>query len=238
MRLSHLLTAAMISAALAGCSKPTDAVIPSDVAKWDTELAPQLQKLPEEDRMKVAAFLMRNKMGEAFGGKGLPPGTTVGDALKQQTKYEADQAAAAAREAELKKKLEQEQAALLAKLEKAVTVTLLSKRELHSNFNVGRISDFQEFKIGVLNNSDKALAGVSGEIKFIDVFDKEVGAVNFRISETIEPGKSAVWTGGRDYNQFIDTHRAVWNLEDGKYKTRFVPDAVVYADGTKLALAQ
>jgi len=237
MRSNYLLASLAISFALTGCSKPTEAIIPSDVAKWDTELAPKLKQLSDADRGKVAAYLMRNKFGEAFGGKGIAPGTTIGDAIKEQTKFEADQAEAAVREAALKKKLEAEQAAVRAQLEKAVTVTLLAKREVPRNFELGRISDYQEFKIGVQNSSAKPIAGVSGEIKFIDVFDKEVGAVNFRITETIEPGKTVVWTGGRDYNQFIDTHRAVWNLEEGKYKTRFVPATIVYADGTKLALA-
>jgi hypothetical protein len=223
------------SAALLGCSKPTDAVIPSDMAAWDKELAPELKKLPEGDRERVAAYLMRAKMGEAFGGKGVPPGTTVGDALAAQKKWEADQAAKRAEEEALKKKLEQERAVALEQLNKAVTVSLLAKRELPRSYDSGRYSDYQQFRIGVQNNSDKVVIGVAGEIKFIDVFDKEVGSVNFRISENIEPGKSATWTGGRDYNQFLDEHRAVWNLADGKYSTRFVPETVVFKDGAKLS---
>jgi hypothetical protein len=238
MRTFHLVATIAFAIALSGCHKPTETVIPSDTAKWDAELAPQLQKLSDDDRAKVSAFLMRGKMGEVLGGKGIPPGTTIGDAIKEQAKFEKERAEAAAREEALKKKLEQERATVRAELEKAVTVTLVAKRELPRNFEIRRISDYQEFKIGVENRSAKAIAGVSGTINFIDVFDKEVGSVNFRITETIEPGKTAVWTGGRDYNQFIDTHRAVWNLEEGKYKTRFVPEAVVYADGTKLAIAE
>lgn len=224
------------TALLCACSKPTDTIIPSDMSSWDKELAPQLQKLSDADREKVGAFLMRAKFGEAFGGKGLPPGTTIGQALEQQKKWESEQAAKRAEEEALKKKLEQERATTLQQLNKAVTVTLLAKRELPKNFEANRYSEYQEFRIGVQNNSDKPVAGVSGEIKFIDVFDKEVGAVNFRISENIEPGKSATWVGGRDYNQFIDAHRAVWNLEEGKYTTKFVPDMVVFQDGTKLTV--
>lgn len=238
MRLVQLLATTALAFTLAGCSKPTETVIPSDVAKWDTELAPSVRKLTDADRQKVSAFLAREKIGEVMGGKGIPPGMTIGDAIAAQSKFEQEQAATAAREAALKKKLEEQQAIVRAQLEKAATVTLLSKREIPRNYSLGRISDYQEFKIGVQNSSDKAIAGVSGEIKFIDVFDKEVGSVNFRISENIAPGKTAVWTGGRDYNEFLDAHRAVWNLEDGKYKTRFVPDTVVYADGTKLAKAE
>jgi len=228
-----LLTALVM---LGGCSKPTNAVIPSDMATWDKELAPQLKKLPDEDREKVAGYLMRAKMGELFGGKGIPPGTTIGQALDAQKKWEVEQAAKRAEEAALKKKLEQERAAAMEQLNKAVTVTLLGKEELPKNFDAGRYSEYQQFRIGVQNNSDKPVMGVAGEIQFIDVFDKEVGSVSFRITETIAPGKSATWTGGRDYNQFLDKHRAVWNLDEGKYTTKFVPEMVVFKDGTKLTV--
>lgn len=223
-------------AVLSGCSKPTDAVIPSDMATWDKELAPHLKKLPDEDREKVAGYLLRAKVGEVFGGKGVPPGTTIGQALEAQKKWEAEQAAKRAEEEALKKRLEQERAAAMEQLNNAVTVTLLAKQELPKNFDAGRYSEYQQFRIGVQNSADKPVAGVAGEIKFIDVFDKEVGAVSFRITESIAPGKSATWIGGRDYNQFLDTHRAVWNLEDGKYTTKFIPEMVVFQDGTKLTM--
>ncbi len=224
--------------ALVACSKPTDAVIPSDMATWDTQLAPSIKKLDDEQKRLATAYLMRSKVGEAFGGKGMPIGTTLGTAIEEQRKFEADQLAKAAEAAALKAKLNEERQAAMAQLNKAVTVTLLSKKELPKNFDAGRYSEYQEFRVGVQNNSDKPLRGVSGTLKFIDVFDKEVGAVNFRASENIDPGKTYVWTGGRDYNQFLDTHRAIWNLEEGKYTTRFEPEMVVFQDGTKLSVPQ
>ena len=231
---------AMLAAVLmlSGCSKPTDAVIPSDMDSWDEKLAPEIKKLSDSEREKDAAYLMRVKMGEAFGGGGIPPGTTIGLAIDAQSKWETEQAAKRAEEEALKKKLEQERAAALEQLNKAVTVTLLAKRELPKNYNIGRYSEYQEFRIGAQNNTESPIVGVSGEIKFVDVFDKEVGAVNFRISENIDPGKTFVWTGGRDYNQFLDAHRAVWNLEDGKYTTRFVPEMVVFSNGEKLTIPE
>lgn len=232
-RVAAILVAAIV---LNGCSKPTDAVIPTDMSKWDKELAPELKKLPDADREHVAAYLMRAKMGEVFGAKGIPPGTTVGQALEAQKKWIAEQAEKRAQEEALKRKLEQERASAIKQLNDAVTVTLLAKRELPKNYDAGRYSEYQEFRIGVQNNTTKTVVGVAGEIKFIDVFDKEVGAVSFRISENIEPGKSFTWSGGRDYNQFLDTHRAVWNLEEGKYTTTFDPEMVVFKDGTKLTV--
>lgn len=223
---------------LSACSKPTDTVIPSDMNSWDEKLAPEIKKLSDSDKEKVASYLMRAKMGEVFGGGGIPPGTTIGQAIDAQSKWENEQAAKRAEEDALRKKLEQERAAAIEQLNKAVTVTLLAKRELPKNYNIGRYSEYQEFRIGAQNNTEKPIAGVSGEIKFIDVFDKEVGSVSFGISENIDPGKTVVWTGGRDYNQFLDMHRAVWNLEDGKYTTRFVPEMVVFKDGEKLAVPE
>lgn len=221
---------------LVACSNPHDTVIPSDVAAWDKELAPAIKKLPDAEREKVAQYLMRAKMGEVFGGKGLAPGTTIGQALSAQDKWEKEQEAKRVEEAALKQKLEKDRAAAIAQLTKAVTATLLSKREIPHDFSSGRISDYQQFRIGIQNNTEKPIAGVSGEIKFIDVFDKEIGAVNFRITENIAPGATATWVGGRDYNQYLAEHRAVWNAEDGKYKTKFIPEAVVFKDGTKLAM--
>jgi hypothetical protein len=229
--------AVVVVALLVACSKPTDAVIPSDVSTWDKELAPVLQKLPQADRELVAAYLMRAKLGEVFsGGKGVPIGTTVGQAIEDQKKFAAELAAREQQEAALKKKLEAERAALVEQINKAVTVTLVAKAELPKNYDAGRYSEYQQFTIGVQNNGDKELAGVAGELKFIDIFDKEVGSVTFRISQKIAPSGSYVWKGGRDYNQFVAEHRAVWNLEEGKYKTRFVPNALVFADGTKLTM--
>lgn len=227
------LLAFTLAALLFGCSKPTETKIPSDVATWDKELASAINKLPDEDKKKISAYLMRAKMGVAFGGKGIPPGTTIGAALEEQTKWEAEQRAKKTAEEALKKKLEQERTEAIKKLNSAVTVTLLGKQELPKNYELGRYGDYQQFRIGVQNNTETQIVGVSGEIKFIDVFDKEVGAVNFRISENIDPTKSATWVGGRDYNQFLESHRAVWSLEQGKYTTKFVPEMIVFKDGTK-----
>lgn len=134
-RIAALLIA---TAVLGGCTKPTDAVIPSDMATWDKELAPELKKLADADREKVAAYLMRAKMGEVFGGKGVPPGTTVGQALEAQKKWEAEQAAKRAEEEALKKKLEQERSAAIQQLNQAVTVTR-------------NVADFSDFGVELFN---------------------------------------------------------------------------------------
>lgn len=236
---------------LAACSKATDTVIPSDMSTWDKELAPVVKKLDEAEQKLLVAYVARKKMAEVFSGnkEAIPFGTTVGQAIEEQRKWQADfekaQAEAkaekerkAAEEAELKAKLDAERAAALKQINEAVTVTLLSKRQLPRDFDSGRYQAEQVFVVGVENRSNQELAGVSGELEFVDVFDKVVGSVNFRISENIRPGGTYKWNGVRDYNQFIDEHRALWNLEEGKYTTRFIPSSVVYSDGTKLTMPE
>ena len=79
---ARFLSVIAVAVLVAGCSKPTDTVIPSDMSKWDTELAPAVKKLSEDDRKLLTTFVMRAKMGQAFGkGEGVPFGMTVGEAI-------------------------------------------------------------------------------------------------------------------------------------------------------------
>jgi hypothetical protein len=229
------IIAASLVSLLAACSKPSDTVIPSDMSSWDTKLAPVMEKLSEEDRVLASGYLVRLKMREALSGKdGIPAGTTLGQAIEEQRKWVATQKDQEAEEAALKEKVQKEREQALARISQAVTVTLIEKGTRSANFQAGRLSDQQTFRIGVKNKSDKALKGVAGSLVFIDIFDKQVGRVSFKVAETIPPGQVYVWEGARDYNQFIPEEKAVWNLEEGKYRTIFEPDTLVYDDGTKL----
>lgn len=237
MKPSTLATSLLAAVLLAACSKATDTIIPSDMSKWDAELAPIVKKLSEEDQKLLIGYVMRAKVGQAFGGKeGIPMGTTVGDALDNQKKWMAEEEKKAAEAKALKEKMLKEQADAQAAIDNAATVTLIEKQQRYKNFDLRRFSDEQVFVIGVHNKSGKAIAGISGSLEFIDIFDKKVGGVSFRMTENIAPGGDAKWTGTRDYNQFIDAHKSVWNLEAGKFSTRFKPEAVVFADGTKLTV--
>lgn len=223
---------------VAGCSKPSSTVIPSDIAAWDKELVPSVQKLPEADRQLAADYLMRAKLGEVFGGKGVPPGTTLGTAVDQQRQWLAQQAAADAEAQALAERVKKERAALAEQINGAITVSLIEKAQRPKNYSEQRYSDEQIFRVAVQNKSQDELVGVAGELQFLDVFGKEVGAVSFTISERIKPGQVYNWVGSRDYNQFLAPHKALWNLEEGKYTTRFVPQGIVFADGRKLVAQQ
>lgn len=229
--------------ALAGCTKPMDVVIPSDVSAWDKDLAPAILKLGPDEQKIVQGYLMRMKIAETLsaGQQGIPVGFTVRQAIADQRSWMAEkekelaeQHAKAEEEKALKERLAKQAQAAKAELQNAVTVVLLSKEQLPSNPSAGRYSGRQNFSIGVTNRTHKRMTGVSGELELMDLFEKVIGSVSFRIAETIEPGSDVRWVGGRDYNQFISTHKAVWNIEEGQYSTRFIPETILFADGSKL----
>jgi hypothetical protein len=232
----RIIAIGLLALALVGCSKPEDTVIPSEVASWDTQLAPAVKKLSEEDQALLAAYLMRAKMGEAFGGEGMPPGLTIGQAVEAEKKLRAEEAKRKAEEEALKRKLEAERAAAVKAIQEAVTVTLLKKRRLESDWQSGRISDQLRFSLGFENKTDKPIVGVSGSMKFVDIFDKEVAESGFKMTDTIPPHGTITWNGVKDHNQFMDSDRALWNLEEGKYTATFVPEMIVFEDGTKLTV--
>ncbi len=239
MKSTQMAAPLLALALLAACSKPTDTIIPSDTSKWDTDLAPMINKLSDEDKKLVAGYLMRSKLSATFGNKeGIPLGTTVGTAIEEQKKWLAQQVKQEAEAKALKEKMLKEQAEAQAAIDNAVTVTLLSKKELPSNYQLRRFSAEQEFNIGVKNKTAKEISGVSGVLDFVDIFDKTVGAVSFSMSEKIAPSGEAKWSGTRNYNQFLPEHKAVWNLEEGKYKTQFKARAIVFSDGSKLKVGE
>lgn len=223
-------------ALIAGCSKPTETVIPSDMSQWDSVLAPAVKKLPEEDRKLLAAFVARAKTGELLGkGEGIPFGTTVGDAISLQKKWMDDQRIKAEEEKALKEKLAKEAEAARKLIGDSVTVALLSKSQRPRDFQAGRYEEQQIFVVGIENKTHKRIIGVSGEMTFIDIFDKKVGSMNFAASQEIRPGSTAQWTGVRSYNQFDTDQRALWNLEEGKYSVTFTPWEVIFEGGEKVS---
>ncbi|TAN13874.1 MAG: hypothetical protein EPN34_00815 [Burkholderiaceae bacterium] len=242
---------------LAACTQPLDTVIPSNQSEWDSKLAPAVQKLNTQDRADFIAYMARHVLGATFGAvfgqdpkaAAIPFGTTIGQAIQQQRTWTAQQQAERARAAAEEKQKAEATAALKEKAEAsaeaarqamraAVTVALMDKTFKPHDFSAGRASDMQYFTVAIENTSDKTIAGIAGTLKFIDLFNANVGDVTFKVAHVIAPGATYTWNGERRYNEFIAEQRAVRDLESGQYKTRFVAKSIVFADGTRLGTAE
>lgn len=237
-----ILTAVAIAVLLAACSKATDTVIPINQSEWDTKLSPVVQKLNEEDKKLLGGYLARRTIAAGLGGlfgqtseaAGIPPGTTIGQAIAEQRTWMAEQAKQQIQAEAVKKEALAKNAAVRQQIADAVTVSLMKIRQEPAAPSLGRYLPYQGIELAIKNTGAKVIDGVAGRMVFLDVFGKEVGSMNFRATETIQPGSLHTWEGGRDYNQFMDEHRAIANLQEGKYSTRFEPEAVIFSDGTSL----
>lgn len=223
---------------LSACSNPKDVVIPSDTTAWESELKDAIKELPDDEKLAVAAYMMRAKVGQAFGGEGIPAGTTIGQAIELQKNYELERSINEAREKEISARKQEEKDAIIEQLNSAVSVTLLSKTQEEADVSKGNYLGIQRVSVGIQNTSEKEIAGVAGELKFIDIFDKEVGSIRIKVTQDIWPSDVYTWEGKREYNHFFKEHVAIWNLEDGKYTTQFVPSMIVFSDGTKLSVPE
>ncbi len=232
------LIVVLFALSIAACSNPQDKVIPTDMSKWETDLKPSVEKLGEEDKKVFTAYLMRAKLGETFGGKKMPDGITIGKAIEEQKRWADEQAKREAEAKALKEKLEQERATLRKQVDEMLTVTVVQLKLEKGSFESGNIIDRQLIKLGFQNKGTKDIMGIKGEVKFIDIFDKEVASVLFSYDGGLKAGTSSTWTGSRNYNQFLQEHKALANLKEGKYKTRFEPEIIVFADGSKLVVKE
>lgn len=216
------LPMALVALALFGCSGPKDRAVPPDIAKWETELKASIEKLAEEDKKLFADFVLRAKLGDVFGGKGVEEGLTIGKAIEHQKEWV---------EGKEREKAEAERAALRKQVDDLLTVTVLKLEVVNESD-----SERQLLELGFKNRGQKDILSIEGTLKFIDTLDKEVGAVKFSYDNGLKAGASGVWKGSRHYNQSIASHKAVANLEEGKYTTRFEPEMIVLTDGTKFVV--
>jgi hypothetical protein len=235
VRTSLLAIAAVVI--LYGCSKPEDTVIPSDAKQWDTQLAPNVQKLSPEDKQLLTGYLMRAKMGEAFGGAQMPVGTTVAQGIDNQRQWLAQQEVQKAEQEKLRKEVEAKQAAAAAELQKSVVIAYLSSNVEPKNYQASRYSDTFLIDIGVKNNGDKAIKGIKAEAVFKNTFGEPIYTTRLNIEQSIASRSQVTWEGGHELNQFDDTDKKLINLQPGSFTVDTRAVMVVYDDGTTVGSA-
>jgi hypothetical protein len=223
---------------LVGCGDPKNTVIPQEMSKWDSELKDSIAKLSEADRNVFGAYLIRAKLGEVFGGGGIPNGMTIGQAIEAQKKWQAELAAKEAEEKALKEKVERERAEMRKTVDEALTVAVVDLYMRPSDWQSGRYQDQQIIELAIKNKGRKDISGINGSVRFINMFDKEVGSIGFSYEDGIRAGEMKTWTGARDFNQFIPEHKAIANLRGSKFRSVFEPAVIVFSDGTKLTLPE
>lgn len=216
---------------LLGCSKPQDKVIPNNPDQWETEIAKEVKQLSEQDRKLLAAYMLRKKMGEAFGAGGIPVGTTIGAAIEDEKKFVAAQEAKKAEEEQLKARLLAQQQAFTKQITDAFGLVMLSKKLGKQGFQ-----DYMAVDVGVKNKSNKAMSGFKGTFNVTNSFGDPIINLTIVDEQELAPGAEETRTYGFDYNQFIESNKNFMGGDLAKMKVNFVPEAIHYQDGTQLVI--
>lgn len=227
-----------LATALAACSGPRDEVLPQDLEKLES-IKPAIEKLPAEERELLARYIARRTFAQALGSGegGIPAGTTIGKAVDEQRKVEADQKLEEARQAALKAKLQAEREAAMKRMRDAVTVTLVSKSiETERGYSGIVMDENLEVTFGYRNNTAKPIAGVKGHISIRDLFGDELSGFLISNDDTIPPGETITWTGSRSVRFAMGDNqdRKLAGLSDDKFKVVWEPEMIVFEDGSRI----
>ncbi|WP_062342878.1 hypothetical protein [Novosphingobium sp. CCH12-A3] len=236
-RLPILLAAALVVSA---CSGAKSTVIPTDPQKWD-EIAEDVKSLSDDDRKLVVGYMMRMSVGAAFAGQkgGIPPGTTIGDAIKDQKDWLAKQKAEEEQAEQLKAKVAAQKAADAEQIRRVATIAVTNVDVVSQDIMAGRYSDRLNVEVTIENKSAKQISGVRGTVAFKDQFDQEIDQTTFSLDEDVKPGETRIIKNyGRDLNQFKDEDKKLASIPFAKMKVSFVPEMIVFADGSKIGSAE
>lgn len=93
LKMLILPTVVTTACIMTACDKPhkdpLKQTIPTNSERWETDLAPVMEKLSEEDQQILSRYMLRMKMSNAYEA-GAVPNISIGDAIKQQRAFEAN----------------------------------------------------------------------------------------------------------------------------------------------------
>ena len=230
---------------LSSCSSHKDTTLPRELEKIDS-IKSSMEKLSVEERELLAGYIMRHtmgaKLGGLFGGKqasGIPEGMTLGKAIEEQRKFKTDALLEEAKQNVLKENLAAAKEEQLKSMREAVKVELVSKK-LRTNYGFGGVASDELLDISFVfkNNTPKEISGVKGEILVQDLFGDKLFVFRIANDSTIKSGHYSTWHdslsttrsfgNNKNYRKFAD-------LPDNKYTLVWIPNMVIFSDGTKLA---
>ena len=228
---------------LTACSNPKDIVFGPEPRKEMAEKGDEFKKLPEEDRVTLAAYLASVELGKVFKADVKPvTGRTVGEVLvdakawKEELKArELAQKAEQQKAEQLALKVEAERKAIADQIAKSAVVAVIGSKRLPENYDVGRYSEMLVITYAVQNKSNQAIRQIKGFVTFTDLTGDEIGVVYANIDQTIPPGKTIQTDTGRGLklNQFMNEDKErIAGRKFSDMKATFEAQSIAFSDGT------
>jgi hypothetical protein len=196
--------------------------------------------LTDEQRTAVREILTAVQLENLDGwinrnstqSKGLPPGVTVQQALKDQDNWLANKKVEEAKSAQLRKQVLVERAAKQDELTRVLSVSLLSKKnQIHEDER-----RFVALEIAYCNNTDKAIEGVKGVLKLRDIYGNTVINISRSYDRRISARQTAVdHDADVSIDQSSEPQVNLWNTDYDKLKYTFEVHTVMFNDGTSIS---
>ena len=187
----------------------------------------------DENRMLIA-YMMRYSINTSLGHNEAlnPVGKTVGDIIKDESKFEAQQKQEEADQARLTAETQAKEEALHAQLRGDILLTVGSKDFMAADYQSGRLEDAINFTCAYQNNSKKNIRAFTGTIRFNDLFGKKIEDVHMTITDPVKAGDTGYWSGSTHFNQFIDENVQLKNTSLSDMKVEWMPSSIIYSDGS------
>ena len=214
---NYKLMAAVLAAMLilSGCSDPKNVKLPqnaSDIAGFQSKI----EKLNDKDMRLISKFVDDNFLAISTGM--LPKDMTVGDAIAMQKEQEEK-----------------------AKVKEAAKQSALKSMNDVINVEYVHYDKFERagypayhFTVEMTNKQAKPIIGVKGRLIFTDMFGADVGNISVETKSTLD----------KDQPAYVEVTSMPFAVQGDSFKTgdykpddvRFEPEAIVFADKTKLSL--
>lgn len=220
------------------CTDPKDIPIPSNLKAWETDakLSKVIKNLPEDEQKLFAAYVIRETLGTVFRGDTSIEYATVGQAIELERKYIEEEKKENERREVLTRKLAQERLEATKKMNEVLTTSLVRLRFVESNWQAGTYTDFFDIRVAFKNNTEKNIEGVKGTVVLKDIFGELIKSIDLSDDKGIEAGKTRIYRGSMDYNQFMDDDNKLRSTDFAKITFEWVPEIYLFENSLSLIM--
>jgi hypothetical protein len=160
----------------------------------------------------------------------------LGDALKTQQAWVEAKAAEAEKQKALAEQVKQQQLVALKEMNGTLTASLLQLKLNPIDYKNKQYSEYFSIEIALHNNTDVPLAGVKGTVVLTDMFGEVIKRIGLTNDDQIDPGKTYIYSGTMDYNQFQAADKKLAAADTAKMKFDWEPDTYIFTNGKKQSM--
>ncbi|AZA76904.1 hypothetical protein EG347_04960 [Chryseobacterium sp. G0186] len=209
---------------LTACSNPTNKKYNEATMAEDLKEIGESKKWSEQDAGLFAGWLIKSKLkGESLENK------TYQGILDEAKKFKAEEEA-------LAEKAKKEAEARKQKMKEALIVTIFDKEYVPSNFDAGRLDDYNLFKYAIQNKSAKEIKAAKISFKIFNSLGEQIGdsySMDFT-DDRIAGNSTFKGDAAFDYNQFSNEDKKIANAKLEDLSFDFDVQKIVYSDGSVL----